>query len=191
MAWHSLPDLPACRESGILRGIALLYIEIFRGLPLMVQLFWLFFVLPHLGIILEPITTAVLACGLCSGAYGAEIVRGAVQAVPREQVEASIALNYTPFQRVRKVVVPLAVPAMLPPLGNQTIELLKSTALVSLITIQDLTFQGSALRTTTMRTIEVFSIVLVIYFMLAMIISLIFKLLEARTSIGLSRGGIR
>lgn len=174
-----------------IRGLGLAYVELFRGVALLVQLFWLFFVLPFFGIYLEPITTAILAIGLCNGAYGAEIVRGAIIAVPRGQREAAIALNYSRFQLMWKIIIPQAVPAMLPPFGNLIIELLKATALVSLITIQDLSFQALTLRQTTMRTVEPFIVVLLGYFVIAMTITMAFKLLERRVNLGLDRGGIR
>jgi polar amino acid transport system permease protein len=176
---------------GPLRAITIVYIEFFRGVSLLVQLFWLFFVLPFFGIYLEPMTTAILGLGLCNGAYGAEIVRGAIEAVPRGQIEAAIAVNYTRLQRIWRIVLPQAVPAMLPPLANQTIDLLKATSLVSLITIKDLSFQALTLRETTMRTLEPFSAVLIGYFILAMAVSSLFRLLERYFDRGLDRGGIR
>jgi len=176
---------------GPLRAIAVVYIEIFRGVSLLVQLFWLFFVLPFFGIYLEPITTAVIGLGFCNGAYGAEIVRGAIEAVPRGQIEAAIAVNYTRLQRMWKVVLPQAIPAMLPPFANQTIDLLKATSLVSLITVKDLSFQALTLRETTMRTLEPFCVVLVGYFVLAMAVSGLFAMLERYFNLGLDRGGIR
>jgi polar amino acid transport system permease protein len=174
-----------------IRVLALVYIEVFRGISLLVQLFWLFFVLPFFGINLEPITTAILGLGLCNGAYGAEIVRGAILAVPKGQREAGVALNYRRQQLMWRIIIPQAVPAMLPPFGNLMIELLKATALVSLITIHDLSFQAMTLRTTTMRTVEPFCVVLLGYFAIAMLITAGFKLLERRVNLGLDRGGVR
>jgi polar amino acid transport system permease protein len=162
----------------ILRAVATAYVEIFRGVSLLVQLFWLFFVLPFFGVELDPMTTAVVGLGLCNGAYGAEIVRGAVLAIPRGQYEAATALNYGTWHRYRRLILPQAIPLMLPPLGNLSIELLKATALVSLITIQDLSFQALTLRQTTMRTFAPFSAILVIYFVLAMLLAGFFRLLE-------------
>jgi polar amino acid transport system permease protein len=175
----------------VVRALATFYVETFRGVALLVQLFWLFFVLPFFGIELRPLTTAVVGLGLCNGAYGAEIVRGAIQAVPRGQLEAATALNLTRFQRMWMVVLPQAIPAMLPPFGNLAIELLKATALVSLITIQDLAFQALTLRQTTMRTLEPFLVVLVVYFAISMAISLGFRRIEHAVNVGLDRGGLR
>lgn len=174
-----------------MRWLALVYIEIFRGVALLVQLFWMFFVLPFFGIHLEPVLTAILALGLCNGAYGAEIVRSALQAVPRGQSEAACALNYTRRQALWKILIPQAIPIMLPPFGNLTIELLKATALVSLITVHDLSFQALTLQQTTMRTLEPFTVVLFGYFFIALVITGLFRLAEWRVNAGLDRGGRR
>lgn len=173
------------------RAVAGIYVELFRGVSLLVQLFWLFFVLPFFGIRMDPYLTAVIGLGLCNGAYGAEIVRAGIQAVPRGQFEASTALNYSPFQRLRKIILPQAVPLMLPPFSNLSIELLKATSLVSLITIQDLSFQAMTLRQTTMRTVEPFIAILVIYFLLAQIITFAFRVLERRFDPATLRKGAR
>src|SRR5260221_9544843 len=120
-----------------LRWLARAYIEVFRGTSALVQLFWLFFVLPDFGISLEPYTVAVLTLGLNVGAYGAEVVRAAIQAVPRGQWEAATAVNMTEAQALRRIILPQAVPAMIPPWGNLFIGLLKATALGPLITVSD------------------------------------------------------
>src|SRR3954462_1000606 len=127
---------------GPVRWAAIAYIEGFRGVPLLVQLFLMFFVLAFFGLQLEPVTTAILAIGLCNGASGAEIVRSAIQSVPRGQREAACALNYSQHQALWRIVIPQAIPIMLPPFCNLMIELLKVTALVSLITVHDLSFQA-------------------------------------------------
>jgi polar amino acid transport system permease protein len=170
------------------RYLAVVYIEIFRGTSALVQLFWLFFVLPHFGITLRPLSVAILALGLNVGAYGAEVVRGAVTAVPRGQWEASVALNMTRFQALRRIVLPQAVVAMIPPWGNLFIELLKASALVSLITISDLAFKAQEMNATTYRTVEIFSIVLVFYLAIAMLITIAMQTLEQFAARGLARG---
>jgi len=171
-----------------LRSLAIAYIEIFRGTSALVQLFWLYFVLPNFGIILQPLTVAIIALGLNIGAYGAEVVRGAVLAVPRGQWEASVALNMSRAQALSRIILPQALVAMIPPWGNLFIELLKSTALVSLITISDLTFKAQELNTTTYRTIEIFSIVLIIYLVLSLCITTAIRQLERVAATGLARG---
>lgn len=171
-----------------IRWLAVAYIETFRGTSALVQLFWLFFVLPHFGVTLEPITVAVIGLGLNVGAYGAEVVRGAIQAVARGQWEATIALNMTRATALRRIILPQAFSAMIPPWGNLLIELLKSTALVSLITIGDLTFKAQQMNQTTLRTTEIFSIVLVIYLCIALAITQGMRALERRAARGMARG---
>jgi polar amino acid transport system permease protein len=161
------------------------YVEVFRGTSLLVQLFWLFFALPLFGIMLPPMIAGVLALGLNYGAYGSEIVRSSIVAIPKGQTEASIALNMTPFQRMRRVILPQAFVIMLPAFGNLLIELLKGTALVSLITLNDLTFQAVMLRTYDVsHTTEIFSLLLVIYFILAYPLTMGVRWLERRASVG-------
>lgn len=168
----------------VLRGLTAVYVEFFRGTSLLVQLFWLYFALPLLGIRLPAMAAAIIALSLNFGAYGSEVVRGAIAAVPAGQTEAAIALNMTPSQRLWRVILPQAFPMMLPAFGNQLIELLKSTSLVSLITISDLTFHGVTLRTTTLRTTEVFTWLLILYFIIAYGLTLGMRRLEKRYSVG-------
>ena len=170
------------------RWLAVGYIEVFRGTSALVQLFWLFFVLPHFGVTLEPMTVAVLTLGLNVGAYGAEVVRGAVSSVARGQWEATVALNMSRTQALRRIILPQALVAMIPPWGNLFIELLKATALVSLITISDLAFKAQQMNATTYRTVEIFSIVLVFYLAIAMVITIGMQTLERLAARGLARG---
>jgi polar amino acid transport system permease protein len=170
------------------RWLAIAYIETFRGTSALVQLFWLFFVLPHFGILLSPMTVAILALGLNVGAYGAEVVRGAVLAVPRGQWEAARALNMTRAQTLRRVILPQAFVAMIPPWGNLFIELLKATSLVSLITLSDLAFKAQQINQNTLRTVEVFSLSLLIYLALSVLITLGVRAVERRAARGVIRG---
>ena len=149
------------------RGAATGYIELFRGTSLLIQLYWIFFVLPLFGLTLEKFTAGFLAVGMNLGAYGAEVVRGAIQAVPRGQHEAALALNLSPFTRMRRIILPQAFLIMLPPWGNLFIELLKATALVALISVTDLMFQAKQINGTTFLSIEAFGTALVIYYVMA------------------------
>lgn len=170
------------------RWLAVGYIEIFRGTSALVQLFWLFFVLPHFGILLEPLTVAILALGLNVGAYGAEVVRGAVSAVPRGQWEATVALNMPRTLALRRIILPQALVAMIPPWGNLFIELLKATALVSLITIPDLAFKAQQMNQITFKTLQIFTIVLVFYLAISTVITAGMRALESWAARGLARG---
>ncbi|GAB4067847.1 ectoine/hydroxyectoine ABC transporter permease subunit EhuC [Ancylobacter sonchi] len=155
----------------ILRVPAIIYVELFRGTSLLAQLFWLFFVLPSFGIELPALACGVLAIGLCNGAYGSEIVRGALRSVPRGQREAAIALNYSPAQSFRLIVLPQAARVMAPLFGSLFIEILKASSLVSLITLPDLTFQAKNIILVHLNTTAVLSTVLVVYFVIALFIS--------------------
>lgn len=146
------------------RGIATVYIEVFRGTSLLVQLFWIFFVLPLFGLPLDKFTAGFVAVGMNLGAYGAEVVRGAIQAVPRGQYEAALALNMSPLTRMRRIIFPQAVLLMLPPWGNLLIELLKGTALVALISVSDLMFEAKQINGSTFLSVESFGTALVIYY---------------------------
>lgn len=173
----------------LVRALATTYIEFFRGTSIFVQLFWAYFVLPFVGVNLSPLQAGVLALGLNVGAYGAEAVRGAILAVSRDQIEATVALNLTRFQRMRHVVLPQALPLMLPTFGNNAIELLKATAVVSLISLSDLTFQAQIVRAQTGSTLIPFLTILVLYFAMSLTISAFMRWLESRVTRGLD--GVR
>lgn len=163
-----------------LRAAATAYVEVFRGTSALVQLFWFYYVLPMFGLRLPALLVGIVVLAANAGAYGAEVVRGAIQAVPAGQREAAVALNMSRSQIMRRIVLPQAFPAMLPPACNLLIELLKNTALVSLITITDLTFRGQLLRSETLRTTEVFAAMLMLYFAVALLITTGMRLLERR-----------
>lgn len=149
------------------RGVATVYIEIFRGTSLLVQLYWVFFVLPLFGISLDKFTAGFLSVGLNVGAYGAEIVRGAITSVPRGQWEAAYALSMSPAKRMRRIIMPQALMLMLPPWGNLFIELLKGTALVALISVPDLMFEAKQINASTFLSAQAFGTALILYYILA------------------------
>jgi len=163
-----------------IRWAATVYVEVFRGTSALVQLFWVYFVLPFFGVALEPLAAGILVLGLNIGAYGAEVVRGTIQAVPVGQQEAAVALGLSPRRTLWAILVPQALPVMVPPFGNLLIELLKGTALVSLITLSDLTFAAQTLRADTLRTAEIFSLVLLLYFAVAATLNAGMRQLERR-----------
>ena len=169
----------------IVRALATIYIEFFRGTSIFVQLFWAYFVLPLMGIPLTPLQAGILALGLNVGAYAAEVVRGAILAIPKEQYEACTALNLTRWQQMRNVILPQAFVLMLPTFGNNAIELLKGTAVVSLISLSDLTFQAQVVRSQTGSTAMPFLTVLLIYFLIATVITYFIRGLERKLSAGL------
>lgn len=149
------------------RWACVLYIEVFRGTSLLVILFWFFFVLPEFGIVLSPTAAAVFGVGLNFGAYGAEVVRGAVAAVPKGQREAGIALNLSKFKYMTRIIIPQAIPVTIPGLSNLTIELIKATALVSAVTLVDITFASVQQNQIHYRTLDIFLVTLMIYYCIA------------------------
>ena len=150
-----------------IQGMATVYIEFFRGTSLLVQLYWIYYVLPLMGLTLSPFVSGVLALGLNFGAYGAEVVRGGIQSVPRAQYEAALALNISPYKRMRRIIIPQTFPLILPPAANLTVELLKATALVALITVVDLMFVAKQINATTWLSAQVFGTALIIYYVMA------------------------
>ncbi|MEU2182386.1 ectoine/hydroxyectoine ABC transporter permease subunit EhuC [Streptomyces thermolilacinus] len=173
-------------RSRLVRFAATAYTEIFRGVSALVLMFWLFFVVPPLlGWQLVPMWAAVLALGLSYGAYGAEVVRGGLAAVPPAQREAAVALSLTPWQRMRLVLLPQAVPEMLPSFCNLLVELLKGTALVSLLGVGDVSFAAYLVRLATQDSAQIYTAVLVIYFVLALGVTRSMKALERRAKANL------
>ncbi|MFH9954255.1 ectoine/hydroxyectoine ABC transporter permease subunit EhuC [Streptomyces roseolus] len=164
----------------VVRGAARVVVEFLRGTSLYVQLFWLFFALPMLGFRLDPMACGVLAFGLNYGAYGAEVVRGAIAAVPAAQTEAAIALGMGPVLRLRRVVLPQAYVLMVPPFKNLLIQLLKATPLLSLVTVADLTFRVDQLRSATGGTAAAYLLLLLLYFALAALLGAGMNALERR-----------
>ncbi|MBJ7905122.1 ectoine/hydroxyectoine ABC transporter permease subunit EhuC [Streptomyces sp. DSM 110735] len=172
----------------ITRFLAGLYTEVFRGTSALVMIFWVFFVLPiAFGWQLVPLWAGTLALGLTYGAYGAEIVRGALNAVDPAQREGGIALGFTPWQRLRLVLLPQAVPEMIPSFCNLLVELLKGTALVSVMGMGDLTFSANLVRLALQQSAEIYAYVLLIYFVIAFVLTRLMRMLEKRLKAGLGK----
>ena len=177
-------QVASCRTT---RAASTAIIEFFRGTSLLVQLFWLYFALPLLGqslgvdLRLPPVAARVLALSLNIGAYGAEVVRGALQAVPHEQREAAQALDFTPRQILWRISLPQAIPEMLPSFGNLAVQNLKDTALVSLVGLGDLALRAEQIRNITQDNTTVYTLLLLMYFGMALVVTLFMKLLEHST----------
>jgi polar amino acid transport system permease protein len=175
------------------RSASICLIELFRGTSLLVQLFWLYFALPVLGqaigidLRLPPVIAGTLALSLNIGAYGAEVVRGAIQAVPPSQHEAAKALDFTPRQILWRIALPQAIPEMMPSFGNLAVQNLKDTALVSLISLGDLAFRAEQIRNFTQDSTTIYTLLLFMYFGMALVLTGIMKVLER--SVGRWRAG--
>jgi polar amino acid transport system permease protein len=171
-----------------IKAVSVAYIEVFRGTSLLVQLFWLYFALPIAGISigldlrLPPVAAGVLALSLNIGAYGAEVVRGAIQSVHQDQHEAARALNFTPRQTLWNITIPQSIPEMMPSFGNLAVQNLKDTALVSLISLGDLAFRAEQIRNFTQDSTTIYSMLLVTYFGMALVLTAIMRGLETYVS---------
>ncbi|GEN56617.1 ectoine/hydroxyectoine ABC transporter permease subunit EhuC [Halolactibacillus alkaliphilus] len=155
----------------LVRKLTGFYIEVFRGTSLIVQLFWLYYAIPMLfGIPLgSNWIIGVIAIGLNYGAYLSEVVRGSVEAVDNGQTEAAIALNMSSYQKMRYIILPQAIRMMLPEFGNYTIQMLKGTALVSLISLNDILYYGNILRSSNLSQAPlIYLVILIFYFVLAL-----------------------
>lgn len=176
------------RSSNLLsRGSARIVIEFFRGTSLPIQLWWLFFALPLLGIKFDPILVGVLAFGLNYGAYGAEVVRGSLEAVPRPQWEAAVALNMSPTQRMTRVVWPQAIALMIPSMNNLFIQLLKSTPLLYTISLVDLMTMGESFHEAGGDRTLIYLVLMAIYFVLAYAVTLLSNMAEVAVKARLGR----
>lgn len=150
-----------------IRWIAAVYVEVFRGTSFIVQLFWIYFTLPLIGITLPAFPVAVVVLGLNVGSFGSEVVRGAILGVPRTLIEAAVALNYTKWQRFRHVVLPNALQTMIAPFGNLAVDLLKTSSVVSLISLTEVTFRAQVVRAQTGETFIPFLMLILVYYALA------------------------
>ncbi|GAA5233166.1 amino acid ABC transporter permease [Verticiella sediminum] len=165
-------------------GICTAYVAAIRGTPLLVQLFILFFGLPHFDILLPAFVCGVIGLSIYSGAYVSEIVRGAIQSIDRGQVEAARSLGMPSGMAMRNVILPQAFVRMIPPLGNEFIALIKNSALVSLLTIHDVMHEGQKIIATSYRSLEVYLAVAVIYFVLTGVTTLTLRHIEKRLRAG-------
>ncbi|MFC7218457.1 ectoine/hydroxyectoine ABC transporter permease subunit EhuC [Streptomyces polyrhachis] len=180
--------LAALDRRPLVRGTSRAIVEFFRGTSLYIQLFWLYYAMPQLlHYELQPLFCGVVAFGLNYGAYGSEVVRGAIRAVPPGQREAAIALNLTPGQRLRHVILPQAWVQMIPPFTNLLIQLVKCTPLLWLISVTDLMTVIQQLRDRTGETVPAYLTLLVLYFALASALTLLMNALERRAATRLGR----
>jgi polar amino acid transport system permease protein len=170
----------------LVRAPARIVVEFFRGTSLLIQLWWMFYALPLLGISFEPLAISVIALGMNYGAYGAEVVRGSINAVPGPQWEAGIALSLSPWRRMRRVIWPQAVALMIPSFNNLFIQLLKSTPLLLVVTLTDLMYYGEQYRVTTQDT-SIYLVMLGIYFVMTYAFTFLFTLAEIRANKRLGR----
>ncbi|NWJ25632.1 amino acid ABC transporter permease [Rhizobium sp. RM] len=195
--WVSLELTVAANIMGIVAGFGLalllmspyrlvrvpfmLFVEFFRCTPAIVQIVWIFYCVPMLfDVFLDPITMGIMALGLNLTAFNAEAYRASIQAVPKEQIDAGIALGLNPWQRILYIVFPTAFRASVPVLLTNGIVIFQQSALVAIVAIADLMYEGKSLATETYRPIETFTVVALIYFAVSFPVTQIVGFLERR-----------
>ena len=182
-------------KNPIAHGIASLYVELVRGVPLLVQLIWWYFAFPVIiqqvgrwinfaplsGYQANPIFTAILGLVFCYGAYMSEIFRAGIQSIPKGQMEAARSLGMSYFQAMRHIILPQAVRIVLPPVGNEFISLLKDSSLVSVVAVADLTRRGREYMAAHFNPIQVWTMVALIYLIMTLLSARLVSWLEKRT----------
>ncbi len=164
----------------LLRGMAAAYVSVIRGTPFVVQLFFVYYAFPQVGIEVPAMVAAVGTLAFYSGSYQTEIVRGAVQSIHKGQIEAARALGLSPRQALRYVVFPQALLRMLPPLGNEFVALTKNSALVSLVTVQELFLSAQMVISSTFQNFAIFLTIGIMYYAMTSAVGGLTQLLERR-----------
>lgn len=168
----------------VINRIATVYVEVIRGIPLLVQLFYIYYAMGQL-IQVPRIVAAVTAMSVCYGAYMGEIFRAGIQSVPKGQMEAALALGMSRGQAIRKVILPQTFKIILPPVGNEFIALLKDSSLVSILAVSDLLRRGREFASTSFRYFEAYTVVALVYLVMTLFFSKLVAVMEER----LERGG--
>jgi polar amino acid transport system permease protein len=166
----------------LIRWPAVAYLEVIRNTPFMIQAFLLFYVLPFYGVRLPADVVGVLALAMFGSVYYAEIVRAGIDAVPRGQLQSARAVGMSGLEAMRYVVLPQSLPMILPPLANQTLSLVKESAILSTITVQEMTMAALRVQGETFRPFEVFVMVAALYWLLNETIATGIRYLERRTA---------
>lgn len=163
-----------------LRAIAAVYQSVLRGIPLIVQLFVLYYVLPRANLLLSPFIAATVGFGLCSGAYHSEYIRSAISSIPRGQMDAARALGMSRSQAVRTVILPQAFRRAVPGCGNELVYLVKYSSLAYLVTLVDLTGAGRLAASASFRFFETFLVVGLIYLLMVACVEAALHVLQRR-----------
>lgn len=165
---------------GPLRMLAVAFVSIFRGTPMLVQIMLIYFGLPQLGLVIEPIPSAILALSLNAASYLSENFRAGIVAIERGQREAALALGMSYAQALRRIILPQAFRIAVPPVGNRFIALMKDTSLASVVTVVELTRVAERVGSSTFRYMEMFVIVAIVYWLVNTVLSIGQEALERR-----------
>ena len=159
--------------------IATIYVEVVRGIPLLVQLFYIYYALGKM-VHLPRMASAIFAMSFCYGAYLGEIFRAGLQAVPKGQMEAALALGLSRSQAIRKIILPQTFKIIMPPVGNEFIALLKDSSLVSILAVSDLLRRGREFASTSFQYFQTYTVVALVYLVITLFLSKLVALMEKR-----------
>ena len=174
-----LAGLGRIARTTVINRIATVYVEVVRGIPLLVQLFYIYYALGPL-LHLNGLVSAIAALSICYGAYLAEIFRAGIQSIPKGQMEAALALGLSRTQALWRIILPQTIRVILPPIGNEFIALLKDSSLVSLLAVSDLLRRGREYASTTFDYLEAYTVVALIYLIMTLFFSRLVGLMEER-----------
>ncbi|MCH8139354.1 MAG: amino acid ABC transporter permease, partial [Proteobacteria bacterium] len=164
------------------------YVQVIRSTPLLIQIYVIYFSLPALPLLgrrLDELEGGIIALGLNAGAYMSEIIRAGIQSVEKGQWEAGDSIGLSRFKVMRYVIMPQAIQRTIPPLAGQLISLVKDSSMVSLISVQDLTYSGTQVAISTRKIFEIWIFIAVVYFVICFSLSLVSRWLERRMGRGL------
>ena len=167
----------------VINRIATIYVEVIRGIPLLVQLFYIYYALGQF-VAVPRLAAAIIAMSVCYGAYMGEIFRAGILSIPKGQMEAALALGLSRGQAMRRVILPQTMRLVLPPIGNEFIALLKDSSLVSILAVSDILRRGREYAATTFRYFEAYTIVALIYLVMTLFFSKLVSIMEERLEHG-------
>lgn len=171
----------------IVNRLCTVYVEVIRGIPLLVQLFYIYYALAKF-VRISDIISAVIAIAICYGAYISEIFRAGIQSIPKGQMEAALALGLTRAQAIFRIILPQTLKVVLPPIGNEFIALLKDSSLVSILAVSDLLRRGREFASTTFDYFETYTMIAIIYLILTLFFSRLVAIMEERLKTDAKQG---
>ena len=174
-------------SNGFVNGAASLYVSLVRGTPLLVQIYFVFYALPLMGIVLDPIPAGIIALSFNYGAYMTEIFRAGIQAVPRGQREAAEALGMPERQVMRRIVLPQAVRIVIPAIGNDFVSMIKDSSLVSVFGLQEILWRSTTVGRSNNQLIQALLIAALVYWAL----TITFSFFQARLETRLAQSDVR
>lgn len=164
-------------KNKLINGAASLYVEVIRGIPLLVQLFYIYYALSKF-VHVPDMASAVIAMAVCYGAYMGEIFRAGIQSIPKGQSEAARSLGMTPAQSMFHVILPQAVKTILPPVGNEFVALLKDSSLVSILAVADLLRRGREYASESFNYFEAYTVIALVYLVITLFLSKLISIME-------------